>query len=49
MSKNTYLIFSLIAILFGTVMNYSRVNTDGSSSRSYGGSTGGSSSSGWHK
>lgn len=53
MSKTVYLIFSIVAILVGTVFNYSLVapSTGSSgSSRSYGGgAAGGSSSSGWHK
>lgn len=46
MSRNTYLIFSIIAMLVSTFYNYSFMG----SSRSYNGSrVGGGYSSGWHK
>ncbi len=49
MSRNTYLIFSIIAILASTSFNYSFVGGS-SGSRSYNGShMGGGYSSGWHK
>ncbi|MBH5328281.1 hypothetical protein H9Q10_01155 [Eikenella sp. S3360] len=51
MSRNTYLICSILAILVSTSFNYSSVGSSNSGSRSYHGSRvgGGSSSSGWHK
>ncbi len=49
MSKSVYMIVALIAMLFGTVVNYSLVGSSSSGSRSYGGTSGSSSSSGWHK
>ena len=49
MSRNTYLIFSIIAMLASTFYNYSFMGSS-SSSRSYNGSrVGGGYSSGWHK
>ena len=49
MSKNTYLIFSIIAMLVSTFYNYSFMGSSGSN-RSYNGSrVGGGYSSGWHK
>lgn len=52
MSKNTYLIFSIVAILIGTIINYSQVGNTGSGHyRGYGGGSygGGYSGSGGHK
>ena len=49
MSRNTYLIFSIIAMLASTFYNYSFMGSS-SGSRSYNGSrVGGGYSSGWHK
>ena len=48
MSRNTYLIFSIIAMLASTFYNYIFMGSSGS--RSYNGSrVGGGYSSGWHK
>ena len=58
MSKNTYLILSIVAILGSTVFNYASLGdmskyqrSSSPSSRSFGGSHsgGGYSSGGWHK
>lgn len=39
MSRNTYLIVAVMAILFGTIFNYSLVGGTGAGSRVHGGGT----------